>query len=453
MNTQARAIIEGRARWAVLKGAAEQVLPELPDRSVHSVVCDPPSGTGFMGKGWDSFRRALNPADVSRPNVFGRTSRTSPHSYGESERNGFIGMVASVMSEAYRVMTPGAFGVAWALPRTSHWTAFGIEEAGFEIRDSIHHVFLNGFPKYLDVAKAFDKAAGVQPIRIEKPTLGMATGSMADQWNQLHNRLIMPPPTTEEAKLWRGWATALKPAHEVWWLFRKPLTKPGANGREKKATVIETIRAHGTGALRADACEHCGFDSPDVYWPPNLVFSHGATCTGDECHPLCPVVELEKQYGGRVDTFPIFRYEPKPQIDEKDDGCEEAGLPLRTAAEMTDRTEGSRGLIMDDGKANPYAGTSGKPRRNHHPTVKPLSLMEWLVRLITPPGGIVLDPFCGSGTTGVGAVPTYRFIGIEKDQDEAGRPLGYVAISRARLAHADPTGEAVVSPIAAMMEV
>jgi DNA modification methylase len=436
-------VLERRARWAVIRGDSREILPLLPDASCHSVVCDPPSGTGFMGKSWDSFRRAENPNDVGRPNVFGRTSRTAPHSYGETERDAFISATAHVLGESFRLLTPGAFGVAWSLPRTSHWTGMAIEHAGFEVRDSIHHVFLNGFPKYLDIAKAFDKAAGVQPIRIERPTLGMATGSMADQWNKLHNRLVMPPPTTDEAKLWRGWATALKPAHEVWWLFRKPL-RVG----KKKATVIETIREYGTGALRADACEHCGFDDPDVRWPPNLVFSHGPTCTAEECHPLCPVLELEKQYGGPVSTFPIFRYEAKPQIDEKDEGCEEAGLPLRTAAEMTERSEGSRGLVMDDGKANPYAGTSGKARRNHHPTVKPVAFMRWLVRLITPPGGVVLDPYAGSGTTGVGSVPDYRFIGVEKDEDEAGRPLGYVDISRARLAHADPTGEAMVSDAA-----
>jgi hypothetical protein len=362
-----------------------------------------------------------------------------------------------VMTEGLRVLPPGGHAFVWALPRTSHWTGMALEDAGFEIRDSVHHIFGQGFPKYLDVAKAFDKANGIEPIAIVPPTLGMAKGPNRDQWNQLKNRLIMPPPTTDEAKKWRGWATALRPGHEVWWLVRRPLEKPGTNGRTRKATVIDTIRAYGTGALRTDACkEHCGFPD-DAGWPPNFVMTHAPECeAAGACVPWCPVEQLSWGKPEIAEFFPCF-YAKKPDGDEKEEGCDE--LPKRNAAEMTGRQEGSLGLssIQENGraKANPYAGTSGAPRANHHPTVKAVSLMEWLVRLITPPDGIVLDPFCGSGSTGVGAVPAYRFVGVERDQDEAGRELGYVAIARARLAHADPGREAILSasPFAAMTEV
>jgi DNA modification methylase len=431
MRIEFEAVLSDRARWAAVKGDSLALMSELPDASVDAVGCDPPSGIDFMGKDWDCFRRAHNDADVQRANVFGRTSRTSPHSYGESERENFIAFIESIMRQCLRVLKPGGHALVWALPRTSHWTAMGIENAGFEIRDSIHHLFLNGFPKYLDLAKGFDKANGVAPLRSEPPSLGMATGPNADQWNALHQHLIMPPPTSDEAKKWAGWATALKPAHEVWWLVRKPLI----------GTVVENVRAHGVGALHTDSCDHCGFDA---YWPTNVVMSHGPEC-GEVCQEGCPVAMIEAQREGGSKTFPVFHYFPKPSPSEKNAGCE--GLPVLTPEDMTGRKTGSAGLVMthDDGspKANAYAGTSGKARENHHPTVKSIALMRWLLKLITPPNGVVLDPFMGSGTTGCGAVlEGFRFLGIDKDADGKGNPLGYVRISRARLRHYSATGAA-----------
>ncbi len=312
-----------------------------------------------------------------------------------------------------------------------------IEDAGFEIRDSVHWIYGTGFPKSLDVSKAIDKRRA-------------------------------------EAARWTGFGTALKPAHEPIVVARKPLT----------GTVAANVLEHGTGAINIDACrvgtdvvgwgggatggntwneDNCGLSKEGEArpvagrFPPNVVFTHDPACTDVACDDACAVAELARQSGvrpgmsgggkhredyaggmfgaidcehtARNDTgtaarfFPVFRYVAKASTREREAGCE--ALPAVAAHEITGRVEGSAG------QNNPRAGvTGGRERRNTHPTVKPVALMRWLVRLVTPPGGIVLDPFAGSGTTGVAAVlEGFDFLGVELDP-------AHVAIARARIAHA-----------------
>lgn len=472
---------------ALVRGEATQVLQLLPDDSLEAFLTDPPSGAEFMGKSWDCFRRAHNPNDVGRSNVFGRTSRTSPHSYGESSRSNFVATMTAIFAEVYRTLLPGAWGAVWALPRTSHWTAWALEDAGFEIRDSLHHLFGQGFPKSLDLGKALDKRAGVKPLRTEAASLGMAKDP---QWHALQRRLVMPERQTEAARRWDGWHTALKPGHEVWWLVRKPF----------KGSAVRNVLCHGTGAINVGACRLGGgqdrWSGPrnlgykangttdpsakcrptmEGRHPPNFAFTHSPGCEpGAPCEPGCPVAGLDAQSGARksgtgavkratakgfqgnaygaesrpVGTamvsygdsggasrfFPVF-YCAKPTKKEKNAGLEH--LPAKTPEEITGRKAGSAGLVMEGGKANPYAGPSGKARPNHHPTPKATSLCAWLARLITPPGGTVLDTFSGSASIGVSCVQEgFGYLGIERDEDGKGRSLGYVKIGKGRLEHA-----------------
>lgn len=598
-------------------------LRRLPAESVDSIVTDPPAGIEFMGKEWDAPSntydaghtslfgrptgavvkaarsanpRCLNCGGTKRPFKNDPTARcacVSPlfpeHEKRLEDRQAFVGWLSAIMRECFRALKPGGHALVWALPRTSHWTATAIENAGFEIRDRIHdvaaadnallafvdsltdaqrdallrlidgqatmspilmQVFGQGFPKSMDIAKALDKAAGVQPIGERPASLGMATGPNADQWNTLNRQLVMPPPTTVEAQRWEGWGTALKPAVEHWIVARKPVI----------GTVIENVRTFGTGAINIDGCRVEGenpsvtrressrksgnapvggvsptgwanrtdastymADRPSEHlgrFPAHLILEHSSACReigqrsvrsgtavlrngggqnifggireaektariagenhgfGDggkevipawECVAGCPVRALDQQSGtlksgqlltkhrksggSQIGTFQMrdrtgepgewagdtggasrFFYCAKPTAREKDAGCDQ--LPAHTPAELTGREEGSAGLVMKhtDGsaKANPYAGTSGaRPRRNSHPTVKAVGLMRWLVRLVTPPGGLVLDPFCGSGTTGVAAIHEgMGFLGIEREQD-------YVRIAQARIEHAE----------------
>jgi hypothetical protein len=326
------------------------------------------------------------------------------------------------------------------------------------------------------------------------------------QWNALKNRLVMPGATTEAAKLWSGWGTALAPRHEVWWLVRKPL----------EGTVGANLVEHGVGAINIGACRFgeaspsadrrassrksgkapskqgtAGFvdrSSPEAYmaerpdeargrFPGNFAMTHSPECDESACAEWCPVRLLDEQAGPRVSNgnpdgyvrkagslgykekaaqpsmqrayrrvggasafFPVF-FCSKPTSREKNAGLDH--LPHKTAAEVTGREPGSPGLLMEDGKANPFAGPSGQElRANHHPTPKPINFCRWLVRLVTPPEGVVLDSYAGSASIGCAAVlEGFGYFGIERDRDAQGQPLGYLDIALGRLRHAVAGGK------------
>ncbi|MBN1441691.1 MAG: site-specific DNA-methyltransferase [Planctomycetes bacterium] len=392
------------------------------------------------------------------------------------------------MREALRVAKPGAHALVWALPRTSHWTGTALERAGWEIRDQLHHVFGSGFPKSLDVSKAIDAAAGVKREVVGLPNCRKRSdnGECRCGTNTIFGQTVHAPATAP-ATAWSGWGTALKPAHEVWWLARKPLA----------GTVAGNVLEHGTGALNIEGCRirfaseddkaaaaaaaqragqtprgagigtferrpEDGEASASRYiaglnagrWPPNLLLSHDPRCNG-VCVSGCPVAEMDRQsgdvgggFGTRGDEpldgrtsyampgqgqivglgdaggasrfFPVFRYVAKPTRGERDAGCWD--LEAVSGNDITGREAGSAGA-----ECSARAGTTSAARRNIHPTVKPVELMEWLARLVTPPGGTVLDLFAGSGSTGCAAVRLgFGFIGIEREPD-------YVRIAERRI--------------------
>ena len=411
-------------------GDCREVLAGLPDASVDSIVTDPPYELGFMGKKWDAAGIAYDTA---------------------------------MWAEALRVLKPGGHLLAFGGNRTYHRMACAIEDAGFEIRDSINWLYGSGFPKSHNVGKRIDKT-----LRAERPTTGVvrkggwrggggwAIGQFANNAGGGLPDIVETAPATPEAERWEGWGTALKPAHEPIVVARKPLV----------GTVAANVLEHGTGALNIDACrvsmgteydpakvqrqQHSDGSvegafgaaalvgteiptyNPQGRWPANLVLTHHADCTpsgtstetvgggaagtsgfaagyetGDgfvgrdvptvvwDCHPECPIAVLDgqsKDSGGASRYFtqtewnpdldgPSFHYVPKPAKKE-------------------------RNLGLDD--------------KNHHPTVKPVALMRHLVRLVTPPGGTVLDPFTGSGTTGMAAMlEGVNFVGIEQSADYA----------------------------------
>ena len=357
-----------------------EVMAALAEASIDSIVCDPPYGLRFMGKEFDSL--GDGPAQQA--------------------------WHAAWCAEAFRVLKPGGFLLAFGGTRTFHRLACAVEDAGFEIRDSLIWNYGSGFPKSLNVGN--------------------------------------------------GRGTALKPAFEPVVVARKPLI----------GTVVANVLAHGTGALNIDGCrvtttdrfgggakgtsgfaagyEHDGWvaGSDKGRWPANLILTHAPGC-GDECAPGCPVAALDAQSGGASRFFttteygdddllpgekpgdPPFFYSPKANRAEREAGCE--GLPARSGAEATDREEGTDGL----NSPRAGAGRTAAKVRNHHPCVKPVSVMRWLVRLVTPKNGVVLDPFAGSGTTGVACVHEgFDFIGIEREAE-------YAAIAEARINHADTT--------------
>lgn len=341
------------------EGDCLEALRELADCSIDALLTDPPAGIAFMGTAWDGARGG---------------------------RDQWIAWLADVMREALRILKPGAHGLVWALPRTSHWTATALEDAGFEIRDRVTHLFGQGFPKG-----------------------GQVKGHP-------------------------GFSPTLKPAAEDWWLVRKPF----------RGSVTKCMNEHGVGALNIDACRIEASDGVDRARPfrtPNKIYGGGAGCSiGASAHN-----EL-----GRWPAHVTLDEEAARVLDEQS-GFTRSTRGYRGANHGSygsfyggGRGPSIRGHIDEGGasrffyvaKASPSERSAGLDgERNGHPTVKPLALMRWLVRLITPPGGVVLDPFAGSGTTGVACVREGRsFVGIEAE-------AGYVRIGRARIEHARRVSE------------
>ncbi|MGW6703567.1 DNA-methyltransferase [Streptomyces sp. NPDC054956] len=437
-------------------GDCLDVLPTIATASIDAIITDPPYELGFMGKAWDASGIAYN---------------------------------TEVWRHCWRVLKPGGHLLAFGATRTYHRMTVAIEDAGFEIRDSIHWIYGSGFPKGQDIAKSIDRhrddraqvlqvtawlaaardAAGwtnrqvdalwgfsgmaglwttqgkaaiiPQPeqwdrlreelgfddagIRDLVAALNARKGNLSDDWAQRevigrrHSGLAsgatsvflsgttgraadgsipVTAPASDAARQWQGWNTNLKPAHEPIVVARK------STGYE---STVANVLLHGTGALNVDACRtEGGQDYRDKCasvvgiasnrngdtlgdwtgaradstheagrWPTNILLGHHPDCS-TQCAPGCPVPSL----GAEARFFPAFRYEAKAPASERP--------------------------RLADGTA--------------HATVKPLALMRWLIRLVTPPGGIVLDPFAGSGTTlEAAAIEGFQAVGIEREAAHA----------------------------------
>lgn len=408
-------------------------LPKLADNSIDAIVTDPPYELGFMGKTWDSTGIAYN---------------------------------IEVWQQCLRVLKPGGHLLAFGGSRTYHRLACAIEDAGFQIRDQIMWVYGSGFPKSLDVSKAIDKQAGAEREVIGVRTDGMAATAMKPDkgWNanSMSSVLNVTAPATDAAKQWAGWGTALKPAHEPIVLARKPLD----------GTVANNVLTHGTGGLNIDGCR---VDMGDEYDSTKIQRQQNSSGTIEGAFGASALIGKEiatYKPGGRfpanfihdgsdevLELFPESNGGARPKksnvptgrhyeggwgvVDNASRTEMGSGSAARfyycAKANKTDRNEGlddfqpkrDADRITDDGAGgdNPR-NRSNTPRANHHPTVKPTDLMRYLCRLITPPGGTILDPFTGSGSTGKAAVSEgYNFIGIELDAD-------YIAIAEARIQHA-----------------
>lgn len=369
--------------WTLVESDCIAALRKLSDHRFDSVVTDPPYELGFMGKKWDATGIAYS---------------------------------VELWREVLRVLKPGGHLLAFGGTRTYHRMACAIEDAGFEVRDSLHWMYGTGFPKSL----------------------------------------------TSNTGMPEGQGTAMKPGHEPIVMARKPL----------EGTVAANVQKHGTGGLNIDGCrigEGTGKPKPEYKpnhanavfgkgmgggdgentsgrWPANVLLDEAAAAELDaqsgtlhargnktakvqviKSSPvgmLAGMQRFENGNPGDSGGASRFFYVAKPSRKERDLGCE--WLAQKTGAETVNRKEGSAGLD------NPRAGAGRTTAQvgNYHPTVKPIELMRYLVRLVTPPGGIVLDPFTGSGTTGMAAIlEGAQFVGIEREAE-------YFEISKARLTSA-----------------
>ncbi len=404
-------------------------LKRLPENFVDSIVTDPPAGISFMGKEWDHHKGG---------------------------RDAWIEWMAEIAAECLRVIKPGAHALVWSLPRTSHWTATAWENAGFEVRDRIAHVFGSGFPKSLDVSKAIDKDAGHWRGRAGKVVID-AQPSKGKEYERSDKGSAI---TAAAAAAWSGWGTALKPAMEDWWLLRKPLI----------GTVAENVLKYGTGALNIDASrvgtEERTYTGSGAQ--PNKLTNHGKGDTGiglmdgrgkdleftvkgrwpshlihdgsEEVVALFPASNGQQgavgpEYGNKVPVNTYGPYGPRNDFQPRNDFGSAARFFYCAKADRAEREYGLEGMGKKDlrwssGEQSPGTFQSEGTNRsvkNHHPTVKPLALMSYLIRLITPPGGIVVDPFAGSGSTCVASIRRdFQFIASEAEAD-------YCAIAQKRI--------------------
>ena len=407
----------------LLRGDCLVELARIPDGSVDAVVTDPPYGLEFMGKAWDKYA----PLD-------------------------FELWCARWAAECLRILKPGGHMLAFGGSRTWHRLAAGIEDAGFEIRDSIAWLYGSGFPKSMDVSKAIDKAAGAT-----REVIGTAKRSenRSEGWDRPWMRERMEAiggagmaqhditaPATDAAREWEGWGTALKPAFEPVVVARKPLGEK---------TVAANVLAHGTGALNIDATRigtdggtsggrgggmH-QYDGFSTLAELRAAAERGEKCPrGQDARATLARVERNAADANVVETG---RWPANVALDESQAAAldEQSGTtgaaakasgPTPRGRHDTAVAYGARNGLEsepafhgDTGGASRFFYVAKAPKSERpvvdgtaHPTVKPLALMRWLCRLVTPPGGVVVDPFAGSGTTLEAAyLEGFESIGVE----------------------------------------
>ena len=296
--------------------------------------------------------------------------------------------------ECLRVLKPGGHLLAFGGSRTYHRLACAVEDAGFQIRDQIMWVYGSGFPKSHNVANSIDKKMG-QPNRGRAiPTASKYQASDIDEKNKLtSNKVDAYVSRTPESAEWVGWGTALKPAHEPIVMARKPVD----------GTVANNVLKHGVGGINIDASRV----GEQGRFPANFIHDGSNEVTD------------------LLGDFSRFFYCSKPSKKERNAGLEALDEQWKPAAEFRPN---HMDKALDGESGNPFGRF--QPTKNFHPTVKPIALMRYLVRLVTPPGGIVLDPFAGSGSTLVAAtMEKFDCIGIEMTDE-------YLPIIEARVAYA-----------------
>ena len=540
-------------------GDCLDVLRELPNASVDAVVTDPPYGLEFMGRAWDSFGRGeassaavagmartgyTDGADrLDRPSFMGGTNPKC-RSCGKWQRGGnpcacdepdfpnerrarsaaFGEWCEQWAAECLRVLKPGGHMLAFGGTRTWHRLACAIEDAGFEVRDSIAWLYGSGFPKSLDVSKAIDRQRGDHPdwravgqwLKGYREAAGYATRSEFaplilnghknldsaaanlsnwenglsfptwDRWLQLRELLAIPDdmdaevwrlngrkgspseawaqrevvgtktagianpddvdrytvggsrsvvvditaPATDDARTWQGWGTALKPAFEPVVVARKPLGE---------GTVAANVLRHGTGALNIDATRIGMSDADREAARVPMARLNGNEPGGNRGLGRNGET-FEPAAAGRWPANVVLDESQAAELDRQSgDGGSGSGQIKVSAGTKSGAGSWSQAHGMqrpgaentgvrdfgDTGGASRFfyvakAPTAERPREDGiaHPTVKPLDLMRWLVRLVTPPGGVVLEPFAGSGTTAEACViEGFRCIAIEREAD------------------------------------
>ena len=375
--------------YQVINGNNIEVLKTYPDNHFDSIVTDPPYGIDFLGKDWDANTGALE-----------------------------------TYQECLRVLKPGGHILAFSAARTYHHLAVTIEQAGFEIRDQIMWIYSSGFPKSHDIGRKIQRSIGVKESTIvkggampsDKQTGGRAKGKI-----EAKQEYTTPVLTDPQALQWEGWGNALKPAHEPICMARKPM----------KSSILQNVQEWGTGAININACRvdwEPGEQEKDQAWREKYYAKNtgGPTFSEDNIYEQrtkkadvvdAPNGRFPSNVLGEIEGYQKYFFCPKVSRKERHTGFDLTEIPFSDKDIWTVDGTGVQG--------NPAKRLNGKG--NDHPTVKPVELMKYLVKLVTPKGGTVLDPFNGSGSTGMACVELgFNYVGIDLDNN-------YVDISMKRI--------------------
>ena len=423
--------------YKLYQGNMLDMLEVIESSSINSIVTDPPYELNFMSKGWD---------------------------------NSGIAFQKETWQKCYEVLKPGGYLLAFGGSRTFHRIACAIEDAGFEIRDTIMWLYGSGFPKSMNIGLAIDKKNGVESEKGERKTYAdgskqRLTGSKGPFGNNKGRKDYELIPTSNLAKKWQGWGTALKPSFEPIIVARKPF----------KGSLVDNVIEYGVGGINIDECR---VETSDKYSYPNggggSSFGIGKGVDGTRTKPtesnplgrfpantiltyddndfdeVCGGFPNTKSTGGKgeatANTAMFFGNGNNGKLRANAGGLGDSGSASRyfycAKASKKDRDEGldefeesktTDGCIRTNQETARKFGANSALRKNTHPTVKPTNLMQYLVRLVTPNGGTILDPFNGSGSTGKAVMyenrernKNYKYIGIELTEE-------YLPIAKARI--------------------
>ncbi len=381
-------------KYKILEGSMLDILPTLEENSFDSCITDPPYELNFMGKGWD--------------------------------RSG-IAFRKETWEQVYRVLKPGAYLCAFGGSRTFHRIACAIEDAGFEIRDTIMWLYGSGFPKSFNVGKAVEGLLTLGTSnttaqhklngeKLDKGNWGLCKMQKEQEYRdkdydtegEVNYRLGKLNPTTEEGKKWNGYGTCLKPAYEPIIIARKPIEK----------SVAENVLKYGCGAINIDECRVGNETVKEGRFPSNVILTYDETDFDEVCGGMpytkstggsgeasttkcfnnvkCgSTINTGANLGGLGDEGSASRYFYCAKASKKD---RDAGLDMFEEKQTTD------GCIRANSETARMFGANSISKKNIHPTVKPIDLMQYLVRMFTPKGGAILEPFAGSGSTGKAAM-------------------------------------------------
>lgn len=371
-----------RERYVLRLGDSLEILKTITPESVDAVVCDPPYGLSFMNQKWDY--------DV--PGV-------------------------ELWQQVFKVLKPGGYLLAFCGTRTYHRLVVNIEDAGFEVRDMMQWIYGQGFPKSLDISKAIDKEAGAEREVVGSKKAGLGTGGVkGERFSRsiTSTEVDITAPATSEAKKWNGWGTALKPANEPICVAQKPILEK---------TIAKNVLQHGVGGLNIDGCRignETRYNNPSGNKPGGNSYNMSVKGMPEDAEGSTVT--------GRFPSNVLLDEQAAEVLDEQSGDIKSSkgsGLtPTKARSNFNASIAGINRIGYEDsGGASRFfyvakasTGEKQEDGDNGHPTVKPIQLMRYLVRLVTPPNGIVLDPFMGSGSTGIAALKEgFQFLGVERD--------------------------------------